>query len=599
MTEQHRLGAWPRAGGTQFAVWSDKEADIAIRWTDERTGRQGELRLDSDPSNPHLRVGFAPGVGAGALYEVLLDGKPAVDPYARALPRGVHGPAQIVATPQRGQHPKRRIELARGEVFYELHIGTFTPEGTFRSAATRLPQLAELGITVLELMPVVAFAGARGWGYDGVALLAPLAAYGTVHDLAELIDRAHALGLSVILDAVYNHLGPDGNYLPQFSDSYFDSVRNNPWGKAPAFDSQAFRRLVTESARYWLADVGFDGLRLDAVHELEPGGDPHILQDLANIARGCSPPAFIAAEDDRNDPASLFAHGIDAVWSDDFHHTVHVLLTSERDGYYSGYHGDLAELARVIENIHLFDGQVFPPSGRPRGKPCGHLPRERFIYALQNHDQVGNRALGERLHHLCDEQRLRAVTLLWLCLPATPLFFMGQESAEDEPFLYFTDHAGQLGKAVSEGRAKEFGAFTAFGGGGAEALPDPQDESTFLKCKLHWRTDGKKTDWFEFHRRALRLRREDPVLRAHSALRTGVECNVLWVRAKSSAGARLLLFNAGNPVSSAALAGVTASSARLLMASSTAQHDGSRFELPSNACLVFALSGRAAHRESE
>ncbi|MEP7050462.1 MAG: alpha-amylase family glycosyl hydrolase [Pseudomonadota bacterium] len=590
MTEQHRLGAWPRQGGTQFAVWSDKSVAIAIRWTDERAHCRGELQLDPDPSDPQLRVGFAHGVGASALYEVLLDGKPAVDPYARALPRGVHGLAEIVDKPKRGQHPKRRIELARGEVFYELHIGTFTPDGTFRSAAARLPELARLGVTVLELMPVAAFPGTRGWGYDGVALLAPLAAYGTVQELAELIDQAHGLGLSVILDVVYNHLGPDGNYLAGFSDSYFDSERDNPWGRAPAFDKQPFRRLIIDSARYWLEDVGFDGLRLDAVHELEPGGDPHVLQDLASVARSCSPPAFLVAEDDRNDPASLFAHGIDAVWSDDFHHTVHVLLTSERDGYYSGYQGDLAELARVIERIHLFDGQVFPPTGRPRGKPCEGLPRERFVYALQNHDQIGNRAFGERLHHLGDEQPVRALTLLWLLLPATPLLFMGQESGADEPFLYFTDHTGELGEAVTKGRAKEFGKFAAFGQGGAQALPDPQAEATFARCRLHQQSDPLKRQSFEFHQRALKLRREDPVLRRPTVVHAGVHGKALWVRSENAAGKRLLLLTSNEPVSCEAIADAAAAHARLLMSSGAASHDGLRFELPSNTCLVFALA---------
>jgi maltooligosyltrehalose trehalohydrolase len=560
---------------------------VAIRWND--AGRTGDLPLASGPENPHLWLGFQPDLPIGAFYQILLADRALVDPYARSLPHGVHGLAQVVAPPPRGQHPKRRIDLARGEVFYELHIGTFTPEGTFRSAATRLGQLAELGVTVIEIMPVAAFAGSRGWGYDSVALLAPFAPYGTALDLAQFIDSAHGLGMSVILDVVYNHLGPDGNYLPAFSESYFDSGRDNAWGKAPAFDKYAFRKLVVDSARYWLEDIGFDGLRLDAVHELEPGGHPHILEHLSAMARSCNPPAFLVAEDDRNDPAALFARGIDAVWSDDFHHSVHVLLTSERDGYYSGYQGTLAELARIIERGHLYEGQVFPPTGKPRGKPAPDLPRERFVYALQNHDQVGNRAQGERLHSLCNERQVRAVTLLLLFLPATPLLFMGQESMEDEPFLYFTDHTGELGAAVTSGRREEFAGFAGFGAGNCK-VPDPQDEATLLQSQLHWRVGAKTENALDFHRRALQLRREDAALRGERRIRCGVEESVLWVCSRSGAGTRLLLFNIGGAVTLKGVPGINPAGSRLLLASENTPHDGSSFELPAEASAVYEVS---------
>jgi maltooligosyltrehalose trehalohydrolase len=486
MDQERRLGAWPQPDGTHFAVWTDKASEVKIRWRDEITDRGGEFLLGPDPSEPHLYAGFIAGVGPGTLYEVLVNGASCVDPFARSLPRGVHGPAEITALP-RASKPKRQIELERGEVLYELHVGTFTPAGTFSAAAQRLPQLAELGITVIELMPIAAFAGARGWGYDGVALMAPFAPYGTLEELTAFLDAAHGAGLSVVLDVVYNHLGPDGNYLPAFSDSYFDSGRDNPWGKAPALEKAAFRRLVLDSARYWLQDVGFDGLRIDAAHELEPGGDPHILQALAAIAKACSPRAVLVAEDDRNDPAALFELGVDAVWSDDFHHVIHVLLTSERDGYYAAYQGDLAELARVIERGQLYEGQIFPLTGRARGKPSAHVPRHRLIYALQNHDQVGNRARGERLHALCNVAQLQAVTLLLLFLPGTPMFFMGQEFATDSPFLYFADHAGELGQLITKGRQEEFAHFAAFRAN-PQDVPDPQAEESFLRSKL--RHDG-------------------------------------------------------------------------------------------------------------
>ncbi len=352
MDQKRRLGAWPHPDGTHFAIWTDKASDVRIRWQGEAATGGGDFLLTEDATEPHIYEGFIAGVGPGVAYEVLINGAPCVDPFARSLPRGVHGAAEVSELPRLSK-PKRAIDLERGEVFYELHIGTFTPEGTFAAAASRLSQVAELGVTVVELMPIAAFAGSRGWGYDGVAMMAPFAPYGSVQDVSSFIETAHGCGLSVVLDVVYNHLGPDGNYLPAFSDSYFDSGRDNPWGKAPALEKAAFRRLVLESARYWLQDIGFDGLRIDAAHELEPGGDPHILQDLSAIAKACSPPAVLTAEDDRNDPAALFELGVDAVWSDDLHHSIHVLLTSERDGYYSAYQGNLAEVARVIERAQL------------------------------------------------------------------------------------------------------------------------------------------------------------------------------------------------------------------------------------------------------
>ncbi len=587
MNTPHRLGAWPRDGGAQFAVWSDKGTPISIRWRDT-SGASGVLPLAEDPSHPHLWLGFQPGLLVGASYEVLVGDRGAVGPYARSLPTGVHGPAQIIAPLKRGQHGKRRIDLRRGEVFYELHVGAFTPEGTFRAASSRLGHLVELGVTVIEIMPVAAFAGKRGWGYDGVALLAPFAPYGSVDDLAELVDLAHGLGMSVILDVVYNHLGPDGNYLPAFSESYFDRERENPWGKAPAFDQLAFRHLVVESARYWLQEVGFDGLRLDATHELEPGGDPHILRDLAELAQSCDPPAFLVAEDDRNDPGKLFAHGIDAVWSDDFHHSIHVLLTSEQDGYYSAYQGDLAELARIIERRYLYEGQVFPPTGKPRGKPGASLPPERFVYALQNHDQVGNRANGERLHTLCDERQMRAVTLLMFFLPTTPLLFMGQEMMADSPFLYFTDHSGEIGAAITAGRRAEFAAFESFRNGQGD-VPDPQDEATFIKSKLRWEHDARTDAAFDFHRRALALRRSDPGLNAPRDIRCGVEGPLLWVRSENAAGIRLALFNIGGATTLWSVAGILAADARLLFASDDARHDGAAFEVPAETCVIYAV----------
>lgn len=589
-SQPRRWGAWPDACGTSFAVWSDRGSEVSIRWSDPSAQTEGGLQLAPRAGEPHVFEGFQAGLRPGSRYDVFVGDVRAVDPYARSLPQGVHAAAEVTAPPRPRVHPKRRIDLDAGEVLYELHVGTFTEPGTFAAAAERLQVLAELGITVIELMPVAAFAGARGWGYDGVGLFAPFAPYGTLQDLSSFVDAAHGRGLSVVLDVVYNHLGPDGNYLPVFSDAYLHRERNNPWGRAPALEQLAFRQLVLENARYWLEDLGFDGLRIDATHELEPGGEPHILLELSEIARLARPPAALIAEDDRNDPAALLQLGLEAVWSDDFHHCVHALLTSERDGYYGSYQGNLRELAHVIERGQLYEGQIFPSSGRPRGKPSAEVPRSRLIYALQNHDQIGNRAHGERLHFLCTPERFHAVTLLWLFLPATPMFFMGQEWAADSPFLYFADHAGELGAAVTAGRRAEFAHFTAFAGA-ADWIPDPQVEDTFLRSKLNWNERSPFSQaTLELHRRALEFRRQDQALRGARALRSGVSGDVLWVESTHSAGRRLLLFNCRNePVLCGEFGGVPAAAAMPLLSTAMQQHAGQRFEVPGCSCSVFSI----------
>jgi len=583
------LGAWPERTGTRFAIWSDKAADVHVHI--RRPGGEGkhssEVTLQLARTEANVFVGFAEAVRPGAEYTVLLDGEPAVDPYARCLPHGVHGPASVVPRLAKRAHPKRLIDFARNEVLYELHIGTFTPEGTFASASARLPHLVELGVTVIEMMPIAAFPGQRGWGYDGVALFAPFCKYGSLDELVRFIDRAHELGLAVVLDVVYNHLGPDGNYLPKFSDLYFDSGRQNPWGTAPALEKPAFRRLILDNARYWLEEVGFDGLRLDAVHELEPGGDPHILRELAGIAKSCSPPAVLIAEDDRNHPGQLLEHGIDAVWSDDFHHAVHVLLTSERDGYYRAYSGDLAELARVIERGQLYEGQIFPVTGEPRGAPSDRVPRERLIYALQNHDQIGNRAHGERLHMLCEKRLADAVTLLLYFLPATPLVFMGQEWRSDTPFLYFTDHAGELGRAVTQGRYDEFGHFAAYQHGGPP-VPDPQAPETFERSKLRWDLSAEQRNTLTLHRRALQLRRTDEVLGLHAEVRAGVTGTVLWVRLVGAAGERLLLLNIGERSRVSGIPGVSPARYSPLLSTTEARVSAHAFELEPKSAVILA-----------
>ncbi len=583
------LGARSEAAGVRFTAWSDKARDVSVVLYDRHNEPSREVALGRT-EEPHTFMTFVRQLRPGALYDFKLDGRIAVDPYARSLPFGVHGPAQVTAPLKPHAGARRRVSLDDNEVLYELHVGTFTADGTFEAARQRLPELRELGITTIELMPIAAFAGKRGWGYDGVGLFAPFAPYGSAQDLSTFLDTAHTLGMSVILDVVYNHLGPDGDPLPAFSDAYFDSERRNAWGKAPALEKQAFRRLILDNARYWLKDLGFDGLRLDATHELEPGGDPHILGELARVARSCSPAAVLFAEDSRNDPRALLDHGLDAVWSDDFHHALHVLLTSEQDGYYGAFSGHLSDLAQVIERGQLFEGQL-SASGKPRGKSAAGVPAQRFVFALQNHDQVGNRAHGERLHTLAGLDAFCAASLLLLFLPATPMLFMGQEWAASAPFLYFSDHAGELGMRVSHGRRQEFGHFSAFRDADIAQIPDPQAESTFLRSKLDWseRRWPEHAQTLALYRRALELRRTDAVLSAARELSVGTLGNTLWAVRRNAHGERLLLFNAGPATSLESVAGRSPSEARPLLSSNGLVPAGAVFELAAMSATVFTL----------
>jgi len=590
LKETTALGARVEAGGVRFTVWSDHARAVSVVLYGERRQITLEVELAAQ-AEPGFFSAIVADRGAGTLYDFRIDGQLAVDPYARALPHGVHGPAQVVGEFPQLEHPRRGINLDRNEVFYELHVGTFTAEGTFAAAIDRLPYLRTLGVTVVELMPIAAFAGGRGWGYDGVCLFAPFASYGSPADLRAFVDAAHGSGLSVVLDVVYNHLGPAGNALPVFSSSYFDAERSNPWGQAPALEKPAFRRLILSNAAYWLQTVGMDGLRLDATHELEPGGNPHILEDLAQIARACEPPAVLIAEDSRNDPRTLLAHGIDAVWSDDFHHVLHVLLTHEQEGYYRSYTGDLQELARVIERGQLFEGQPVPGAATARGKSTEGVPARHFLFALQNHDQVGNRAHGERLHHLSSPAAFRAATLLLACLPSTPLLFMGQEWCASSPFLYFSDHEGELGLAVSRGRRSEFGHFSAFQAD-PDTIPDPQAEATFLRSKLDWseQASGEHHTTLRLYRAVLELRRTDPVLQGPSQTSVGIAHGCLWVLRENAAGSRLLLFNPGAERSLPEIAGRSPVNTRPLLASQPMPEMSGWFELPASSALLLALN---------
>jgi len=505
-------GAHPEAGGTRFTVVTTTADDVRVRLFDEAGSATAEHVLERDASDTWST--FAPDVGPGTSYTFVLDGDQVPDPYARFLPRGVHGPAEVIA-------PARAAPLgSRGPVrsIYELHVGTFTPEGTYRGASARLDALVDLGVDAIELMPLAAFAGERGWGYDGVALYAPHAPYGRPEDLRAFVEAAHARGLAVLLDVVYNHFGPAGNYLARYAPEYFTRAIQTPWGDAPSFTWEPMRRLVLDNVVHWLETFGFDGLRLDATHAIHDPSPRHVLAEITELvhARG----RLVYFEDERNEPSLVTETGADGIWADDFHHQVHVLLTGERDGYYAAYEPTVLALAKNVRDGFTYTGEPFVTwEGKPRGKRLGDVPRARLVTCVQNHDQVGNRARGDRLGQLVDEGAYAVAVMLSLFLPSTALLFMGQEWNAKTPFLFFSDHEGALGEAVTRGRREEFRHFASFAG----EVPDPQARATFERSRLDWSERGGPI--LELHRAMLRLRRDLP-----DALDVDVDRGCLVVR---------------------------------------------------------------------
>jgi maltooligosyltrehalose trehalohydrolase len=510
-----RLGAQILDHRTRFRLFTDRARDCRVRL----------LQADGTPRSSHVMRAEGdgyfevtiPDAPAGTLYDYDLDGKTYPDPYARFLPRGVQGPAAVMADTYVWRHGPGIHRPLRDQVIYEIHLGTFTPEGSYAAAGRRLADLAALGVTTVELMPLSAFPGRRGWGYEGVAHFAPYAGYGSPDELRDFVDEAHRLGLSVLLDVVYNHHGPAGNYLPAFSASYFSSDTKNAWGDGPNFTLPPMREYVLANVRYWLSEFRFDGLRLDATHAIVDSSVRHVLQEIAELAHGLEPRKLVIAEDDRNDPELVRTFGLDALWADDFHHVAHVTLTAERTGYYGCYPSGAAALAETIRKRWYYDGQTYPSTGKARGKPAAHLPVESFVYCLQNHDQVGNRALGDRLPPPDRADAYRAMSTLLLFLPMTPLLFMGQEWAATSPFQFFTDHDPELGRLISAGRKEEFKhAFEALSEAAArDRVPDPQADETFRRSKLDWREreHGEHARVLQLYRALLDMRRTDQVLR--------------------------------------------------------------------------------------
>ncbi len=518
------FGALPHGGATTFRVWAQAphSVGLAIEGPDGLTRNLPLERVAAEMFEARVE-----GAGHGTLYRYVLDDAgPYPDPASRFQPDGVHGPSQVVDW-SRYEWSDGTWRGVRFEdlVIYEVHVGTFTRSGSFRGVADRLEYLAHLGVTAIELMPVAAFPGARNWGYDGAALFAPARDYGTPDDLRDLVNDAHRAGIAVLLDVVYNHLGPDGAYLPAFSPRFFSPHHKSPWGDGVNLDDTGcamVRRFLVENALHWILEYHVDGLRLDATHALSDESDRHFLAELADAVHGLDlgRHAHLIAEDERNLAALVRrpeagGMGLDGVWADDFHHEMHRLLTGEGEGYYGDYSGRVEDIAASINQGWVYTGQRSACTGRAKGSDPRGVDRQRFVFCLQNHDQVGNRALGERLTHLADLPSCRAAAAVLLMAPETPLIFMGEEWAASTPFQYFTDHHDELGTHVTEGRRREFARFPAFSDPDARRrIPDPQDERTFDTSRLRWDevTSEPHASMLRLYRALLAARGRDPRL---------------------------------------------------------------------------------------
>jgi maltooligosyltrehalose trehalohydrolase len=472
--------------------------------------------------------GHVAAASAGTRYRFRLDGDTALypDPASRFQPEGPHGPSQVI-DPSRfawSDDGWPGVSL-QGQVIYEMHIGTFTPEGTWQAAVRQLPELADLGVTVIEVMPVAEFPGRFGWGYDGVDLFAPTRLYGTPDDFRRFVDRAHAAGLGVILDVVYNHLGPDGNYLKQFAEDYFTDRYKCEWGEALNFDGPGagpVREFFIANAGYWIDEFHLDGLRLDATQQIFDGSPEHILAAITRRVReaGRGRRTLIVAENESQHaqlvrPPERGGYGIDALWNDDFHHSARVALTGCREGYYTDYRGAPQEFISAVKWGYLYQGQRYKWQQKRRGTPALDLEPARFVTFLENHDQVANSARGLRCHQLSSPGRFRALTALTLLAPGTPMLFQGQEFASSRPFFYFADHHPELAKLVRKGRADFLAQFRRIALPEVQArLPDPADMRTFERCKLDFAERQQHAEAYALHRDLLRLRREEPIFRA-------------------------------------------------------------------------------------
>jgi maltooligosyltrehalose trehalohydrolase len=509
------IGPLPTPEGVLYRVWACGRAKVVAK-IEKPDGRKYDLELEAAPDG--YFIGLDRAGAPGDLYLFSLDGaEPIPDFASHYQPRGVHGPSQVV----NGENfPWQAVDWKRpafnGQVIYECHVGTFTPEGTFLAAIGRLDHLVDLGVTALEIMPVADWAGKRGWGYDGVLLFAPFHGYGNPDDFRALIDACHQRGLAVILDTVFNHLGPEGNYSHQYSDYFFFQGKDNPWGQnfnLHGENSKPVRALLRQNIRYWLDEFRIDGFRMDATHTIHDPSDIHLLAEAADIVH--SRGGFMIAEDDRNtravlDPKEKNGWHFDGLWSDDFHHVVRVAQTGDQRYFYCMFKGSADEVVATLQHGWFYTGQVSPFHQHPRGSVAADFPPQCFVYCISNHDQVGNRLLGDRFHQVLSPAAYRSVSLFLCLVPETPMLFMGQEWAASTPFLYFTDMPKEIGDAIRKGRRAEFLQTKFATDADIDQMADPQDEKTFLRSKLDWseldRPEHRSV--LDLYRAGLKLRRE-------------------------------------------------------------------------------------------
>ena len=520
------VGAEVRDGGAHFRVWAPRcqSVDVVLLGADGQSERQV---LPLEPEDDGYYSGFAAEARAGDFYGYSLDDHKQLfpDPASRFQPRGVHGPSQLVDPSlyiwKTADWPGCQMA---GQVAYELHLGTFTPEGTWAAAVEKLPHLADVGVTLIEVMPIAAFNGEFGWGYDGVAWYAPSHLYGTPDDARRFIDEAHALRIGVILDVVYNHFGSSGNYTGTFSPYYSSKRHPTEWGEAINYDGEqaaSVREFVTANAAYWIDEFRFDGLRLDATQAIFDDSPRHILADLSQAARRAAGDRSIilVAENESQhvchvEPVEDGGFGLDALWNDDFHHTCRVAATGHAEFYYADYAGSPQEILSAVRRGYLYQGQYAPRQKRRRGSPTRGKQAAQFWHFLQNHDQVANSGRALRLSQLTSAGRYRALTAVLLLGPETPMLFMGQEFGATAPFNYFADHEVDIAKLVREGRWGYIRRFprTAKWGEKGE-LADPSSRLTFEQSRLDWDECQCNQATVQLHRDLIRLRREDPIFR--------------------------------------------------------------------------------------
>jgi maltooligosyltrehalose trehalohydrolase len=527
LTDERKIpvGAHPVEGGVHFRAWAPGRHTVEVVLEGDR---EGAFPLRREEEGYHSAT--IPGAAPGTLYRYRLDGGDAYpDPASRFQPQGPHGPSEVVDpwSYSWSDDGWGGLELA-GQVIYEMHVGTFTREGTWAAAARELASLAELGVTALEIMPVAEFHGRFGWGYDGVDLFAPSRLYGAPDDFRRFVDGAHALGLAVILDVVYNHLGPSGNYLREFSGSYFSRRHETEWGEAINFDGAdagPVREFFLSNAAYWIREFHLDGLRLDATQSIFDEGPRHIIGEIVEHARRAAGERriLVIGENEPQEVALVRAvdrggQGLDTLWNDDYHHSAMVALTGGTEAYYGDHLGAPQELVSALKWGFLFQGQHYRWQGQRRGTPAFGLPPAAFVHFLQNHDQVANSADGRRLHQRTSPGSARALTALTLLGPQTPMLFQGQEFAASAPFLYFADHEPELARKVQEGRGEFLRQFRSIATPETESiLPDPAHPETFDRCKLDHAERHRHPEVWALHRDLLRLRREDAAFRMQRA----------------------------------------------------------------------------------